>query len=411
MIRLSRRVLLQMPFFTDQDGRESEGMHVAWDPQLHGDLNLATLPISLGMRQRLRSLRISMVSQLAMTQPSRLLSFMNVGHGALEKLRHLLLALTPKDCGLVTRSDDLNRYNPERNDRPVKGLVDWDKGFDPDNLEQLPLFGCEVVPPITPCALHQSYLPWARLDELDLPARTWPAFRSLEIETIGELLCLESESLLSLPNFGDKSLGVIREVLRHHLMVFNGLEKRPAVDYGSFQRMMESYVHLAIGDEGRDEPVILKRMGLTTGHPCSLADLGREFGMGREGMRQLCLRALTALRSPSKLRLLDRLWHCVEEVGSTGCRGDLVGMAAHLAKRFGWRKPPSPKVLAQIMDWHQSEMTIPELRREIASREKRVKRLLRKSERLVGELEAVEQRLWTIKNRKYRLIVEDPPPR
>ncbi len=123
---LTRRVLLQMPFFADEDGRGNEGADVVWDPRLYDDLNLAMMPMSLKMRQRLCSLGISRASQLAMMPPSRLLEAKNVGHVALEKLRRLLLALTLEGRGLPSRNDDLDPNSPERNNQPARVLVDWD---------------------------------------------------------------------------------------------------------------------------------------------------------------------------------------------------------------------------------------------------------------------------------------------
>ena len=54
----------------------------------------------------------------------------------------------------------------------------------------------------------------------------------------------------------------------------------------------------------REEKVIRLRYGLDDNHPRTLEEVGREFGVTRERIRQIEGKALKRLRHPSRLNLL-----------------------------------------------------------------------------------------------------------
>ncbi|GAB3205069.1 RNA polymerase primary sigma factor [Marinactinospora thermotolerans DSM 45154] len=57
-----------------------------------------------------------------------------------------------------------------------------------------------------------------------------------------------------------------------------------------------------LGD--RERRIIRLRFGLADGHPHTLEEVGREFGVTRERIRQIEARTLAKLRQPSKVRML-----------------------------------------------------------------------------------------------------------
>ena len=56
--------------------------------------------------------------------------------------------------------------------------------------------------------------------------------------------------------------------------------------------------------EGREERVLRLRFGLDDGRPRTLEEVGNEFGLTRERIRQIESHALRKLRHPSRSRKL-----------------------------------------------------------------------------------------------------------
>ena len=54
----------------------------------------------------------------------------------------------------------------------------------------------------------------------------------------------------------------------------------------------------------REQPIIQLRFGLTDGHPRTLEEVGREFGVTRERIRQIESKTLAKLRHPSRAQML-----------------------------------------------------------------------------------------------------------
>ena len=54
----------------------------------------------------------------------------------------------------------------------------------------------------------------------------------------------------------------------------------------------------------RERKVIVMRFGLEDGHPRTLEEVGREFGVTRERIRQIESKTLTRLRNPSNSSVL-----------------------------------------------------------------------------------------------------------
>ena len=63
--------------------------------------------------------------------------------------------------------------------------------------------------------------------------------------------------------------------------------------------MLREHIDLLLDDlKEREKQVILLRFGLLDGHPRTLEDVGREFKVTRERIRQIEAKALRKLRNP-----------------------------------------------------------------------------------------------------------------
>jgi RNA polymerase primary sigma factor len=56
--------------------------------------------------------------------------------------------------------------------------------------------------------------------------------------------------------------------------------------------------------DGREQRVLRLRFGLDDGHARTLEEVGKEFGLTRERIRQIEVQALRKLRHPSRSRKL-----------------------------------------------------------------------------------------------------------
>jgi RNA polymerase primary sigma factor len=139
------------------------------------------------------------------------------------------------------------------------------------------------------------------------------------VETINKLIRIQRQLLQDL---GREPLPEVREILKvsqepvsletpigeeedSHLGDF--IEDSDAVvpvDAASFillQEQLDSVLH-TLSD--REKKVIQLRFGLTDGHPRTLEEVGREFGVTRERIRQIESKTLSKLRHPSRSQKL-----------------------------------------------------------------------------------------------------------
>ena len=85
------------------------------------------------------------------------------------------------------------------------------------------------------------------------------------------------------------------------------IEDRDAVsplDAVTDQLLREQIAHVLASLDGREQRVLRLRFGLDDGHARTLEEVGREFGLTRERIRQIEAHALRKLRHPSRSRKL-----------------------------------------------------------------------------------------------------------
>ena len=82
-------------------------------------------------------------------------------------------------------------------------------------------------------------------------------------------------------------------------------------DAASFSMLQEQLTQVLDGLAERERKVIELRFGLVDGHPRTLEEVGREFGVTRERIRQIESKTLAKLRHPSRSsKLKDYLENC-----------------------------------------------------------------------------------------------------
>jgi len=76
------------------------------------------------------------------------------------------------------------------------------------------------------------------------------------------------------------------------------------MEAAAFIMLQDQLTEILDSLSGREQKIIQLRFGLTDGHPRTLEEVGREFGVTRERIRQIESKTLAKLRHPSRAQLL-----------------------------------------------------------------------------------------------------------
>jgi RNA polymerase primary sigma factor len=76
------------------------------------------------------------------------------------------------------------------------------------------------------------------------------------------------------------------------------------IEAAAFIMLQDQLEEILNSLSGREQRIIQLRFGLTDGHPRTLEEVGREFGVTRERIRQIESKTLAKLRHPSRAQLL-----------------------------------------------------------------------------------------------------------
>ncbi len=76
------------------------------------------------------------------------------------------------------------------------------------------------------------------------------------------------------------------------------------IEAAAFIMLQDQLEEILESLSGREQRIIQLRFGLTDGHPRTLEEVGREFGVTRERIRQIESKSLAKLRHPSRAQLL-----------------------------------------------------------------------------------------------------------
>jgi RNA polymerase primary sigma factor len=119
----------------------------------------------------------------------------------------------------------------------------------------------------------------------------------LEAERVEELLAYDREPISLDAAVGDEGESRFGDFIEDSEAT-NAVD---AVSYGLMQDKLDEVLHTL---EERERRVIIMRFGLTDGKPRTLDEIGREFGLSRERIRQIEKTTMAKLRHPSRAEIL-----------------------------------------------------------------------------------------------------------
>lgn len=115
----------------------------------------------------------------------------------------------------------------------------------------------------------------------------------LSAERVREIQKISQEPVSLETPIGEEEDSQLRRLHR-------GRCRRGAPDAASFSMLQEQLAKVLEGLAERERKVISLRFGLEDGHPRTLEEVGREFGVIRERIRQIESKTLAKLRHPSR---------------------------------------------------------------------------------------------------------------
>lgn len=135
----------------------------------------------------------------------------------------------------------------------------------------------------------------------------------------------------------------------------------PTKAYGDFAEVAEGYLQLALAKKldtcwdrehaDRYRQVLRGRLRLNDDRKRTLTELGKQFGVTRERIRQMESKLLADLKSPETRRHLDYLWHLLDQLlASGGGARYLRELSVSLRDLQRWACLPPEEGLASIME-------------------------------------------------------------
>ena len=232
-----------------------------------------------------------------------------------------------------------------------------DGPFSLEHLGYMPLYSRTPSPLLIVGRLHPTYHPDADMQELDLSTRARTVLAALRLTTLHQVLIVSPGALESQGNCGAKTVRDIQDAVRAFLMEKNGLCPTIEMSYISFEQMADCFLRIALHDN-REMAVIRRRKGMGDGESTTLKELGTEFGVSRERIRQLEFKALERLRRPKTMRVLDPFWTAVQTLlVAVGGVERSATIAGALALHFRWCRVPDPAAVISFVTLHPQFMT------------------------------------------------------
>ncbi len=211
--------------------------------------------------------------------------------------------------------------------------------------EVLPLFSWKSAVGITAADLHASYRPSAPLHSFHFSTVASQALKARNITSLGELLLTPAAQLLDQYR-GVGTLSTIQRAVAE-FMTYSIEDGSPLeLDWSTPENFVDSLVRHAATDK-RERVILLGRM---RSEPRTLEDLGQEFGLTRERVRQLEARALRRLvhwRTGIALRPLHDLIRDMLKTASPMI--DLAAVGTRLQRRCKWQRPLAEEALARTI--------------------------------------------------------------
>ncbi len=221
-------------------------------------------------------------------------------------------------------------------------------------IEILPIFSNKPLHQINDRDLHPDFQGSVKLEEIRLSPRTSNVLNRTEMTTIGDVMLTTATNLLSLKNFGRKSLNEIKEVVRS-LCKTGGYTPRHQemesllIDYSSFENLLTTYSQMCLKKE-RNQSLIQKMFLFDSGKGPTLEEIGQHFGITRERVRQIVNKAIKQFKHPANINNLKNFWMKLDEVITDG--GGIIylrDLPTELMDAFNWPTAPNSYALGQFL--------------------------------------------------------------
>lgn len=222
-------------------------------------------------------------------------------------------------------------------------------------IEMLPIFSNKPLHLITVKDLHPDFQGTVKLEDINLSHRTfYNLLNQGKMETIGDVMLMTSTKLLSLKNFGKKSLNEIKEVIRSLCSSGSYTPKHQVIesilmDYSSYENMISSYSQWCLKKE-RNQLLIQSMFLFDSEKAPTLEEVGQLFDITRERVRQIVNKAIRQFRHTANISKLDRFWTGLDQaIANGGGVIHLQDLPGALKNTFGWSLAPNPCALGLFL--------------------------------------------------------------
>jgi|GEM_PF-5952023 len=222
------------------------------------------------------------------------------------------------------------------------------------NTSTLPLFSSVETEKISAEDMHTGFNANVKLKDLVISVRTRNILENLSIETLGQLMFTKGSYLLDQKNFGVKSLKEVKNLVSS--ICLNSLNKSEkylcsseTIDFSSYSSMITSFLNDCI-ENHRNKQIVLQRLCFKSGKVPTLEELGKQFNLTRERVRQLLKRETENLQIKSNITKLDRFKKGLEKVViNSGGIIFLEELPGAVQSIFQWGSPPYILALGQLI--------------------------------------------------------------
>ncbi len=232
-----------------------------------------------------------------------------------------------------------------------------------ESIQLLPLFGnIELSNNMSVEKLHPDFKAQTPLNDIAFPVRSSNVFRDMGLSSLGELLLTSSNELMIQNNFGKNSLSQVQEIVRSYIFSLNldvdrninDEEKINCIDYSSYQKLIHSFVANNVRTL-RNQTIVCSRLGYKGNIP-TLEELGNQFGVTRERVRQIEAKGIRRLAKKSSRDILHAFWVTVKDIASRG--GGIISLtelSPKIQDNYDWPAEPEISSLRELLGFGEDD--------------------------------------------------------